>query len=342
VHCPHCGSPLGALALSHAGHASCLACREVEWRGPLPVAGVLVVRDGRVLLVRRSAAMERSPGRWAYPGGFVEAGETLEQAALRETLEEAGLHARITGIVGRPHTLLDPHHAVFAFRGEAAGEPAPGDEADEVRWFAPREIPWDEIAFPSTEVALRALVEEIGGQPAHPHQPPASLDRAERALVRHCRRCGSALRPPLEGELGHAVCSGCAAPCWSNPAVGASLLTIRDRRVLLGRRAAPGRPGFGRWAAPAGYVDPGESTEDAALRELYEETGARARVTGLLTLFSQTSHVEACYVGESDDEPRPTAEMSELRWFSRDELPWPDLFDTCPTAVRLLIERNLI
>jgi len=340
VFCRRCGAALGAFLPRDAGHASCRACRAVEFRNAIPVAGVLIVRAGRVLLVRRSAAMQRAPGRWAYPGGFVETGERAEDAALRETREEVGLAARITGIVGMPHTLRDPHHLVIAFRGEAQGEPAAGDEVDEARWFAPAEIPWDEIAFPSTEVALRALVAEgLDAPPAHPHTPDPLLATPPPSPPAHCAACGGRLRPARPPEPGWARCAACATPHWRNPATAASLLAVRDGRLLLGRRARPGRPGYGLWAAPAGYLDPGESAEEAAVREIHEETGVRARVDGLVSVYSSPGHVEVAYVGtpEGRDPGRPTQEMGALRWFTRGELPWGELFDSCGASVRRLI-----
>lgn len=338
MHCTACGSPLGAYFPRDSGHLSCRACRALHWRNSLPVAGILLVREGRVLLVRRSASMERAPGRWAYPGGFVESGETAEAAAVRETAEEVRVRARITGIVGRPHTIREPHHLVMAFRGETDDEPAPGDEVDAVRWFAPHELPWDELAFASSEVALRALLAEgLDAAPAHPHGPGAALGAPAPGGPVHCPACGGRLRAPRAGERGHARCVVCAAPLWRNPATTASLLIVRDGRVLLGRRAAASRPGFGLWAGPAGYIDPGESAEEAARRELFEETTMVGDVHGLITIHSSATHIEVAYVGGSADQPRPTAEMSELRWFGASDMPWSEAFDTCGDSVRRLI-----
>jgi 8-oxo-dGTP diphosphatase len=346
-HCPHCGAPLGAFVLADAGHASCLGCRQAEWRNPLPVAGVLLVREGQVLLVRRARTMSRAPGMWAYPGGFVEAGETAEGAALRETFEEVRLPARITGIVGLPHSLVDAGHLVIAFRGEADGEPDAGDEVDEVRWCAPGEIPWGDLAFSSTEVALRALVAEgFDAAPAHPHNASPPPEPGPRRAARFCRSCGGRMRLPVEGELGHAVCIACASPAWSNPSTAASLLAVREsprgKQVLLGRRADASRPGYGLWAGPAGYIEPGETAEEAAVREIGEETRVAARITGLISVYSDPGHIEVAYFGQTDDEPRPTREMGEVRWFTRDEVPWDELFDSCGASVRRLIERGLL
>src|SRR5690606_26981817 len=158
-YCHACGSSLGTEAIA-VGHASCLRCHAVTYRKPIPAAGILLVRDGRILMVRRDSSVDRQPGGWTFPGGFVDPGESAEEAAVRETYEETGLRATITGIVGRPFTLPEPHHLLIAYRGEASGEPVAGDEVAEVRWFTPGEIPWDEIAFATTTQALEALIDD--------------------------------------------------------------------------------------------------------------------------------------------------------------------------------------
>src|ERR1035437_4680629 len=106
----------------------CVRCGAVHWIDPKIAAGILIVKGDRVLLVKRG--IEPGYGRWTFPGGHVDRGETLEEAALRETLEECG----VTADLGDP---LVP----FPYRGgpvvmvisggpPAAGsrEPHAGDE----------------------------------------------------------------------------------------------------------------------------------------------------------------------------------------------------------------------
>ena len=73
-------------------HSVCAGCGFVDFRGPKLVAGCLIVSDGKVLLLRRG--IEPQLGKWTFPGGYVDLGETPEQAALRETL----LRAELDGI----------------------------------------------------------------------------------------------------------------------------------------------------------------------------------------------------------------------------------------------------
>jgi ADP-ribose pyrophosphatase YjhB (NUDIX family) len=339
-HCGQCGTRLLPFEVEPS-HGRCEACGNLEFNNPIPVAGVLVVRDGKVLLTRRSI-MPRQ-GYWAFPGGFVERGETVEDAALRETREEVGLEARITGIVGSPYSMVEAGRVVVVFRGEADGEPRALSEVSEIGWFVPDEVPWDQIAFHTTTAALRALTAEgFDADPAHPHRRLFETEPAGYELPRHCRACGELLRPGEPHEEGHGVCDACAVPHWENPVVGASLLVVRDGRVLLGRRGKENRPGHGMWAGPAGYGELGESIEDTARRELLEETGLRGEITGLVSIYTGTSHIEVAYHGEAPGTPTPTEEFPELRWFAQSNLPWGEMFDSCTTSVELLAERRVI
>jgi mutator protein MutT len=345
--CPRCGGALRELSRGESGHARCRACGSPHWENPKPVAGILIVREGRVLLTRRDAGLERGAGRWAFPGGFVEAGETAEEAALRETREEAGLDAAIIGIVGRPHSIRDPAQLVIVYRGEAgpSAEARAGLEVSELRWFAAGAIPWDEIAFPSTEAALRDLLAEgLDGPPAHRiDSPPPRPPRSASAPPRFCRRCGGPVRRAAAREEGHGVCTECETPVWSNPAVGASMHVIRDGRVLLTRRASSMSRGGGRWTGPGGHIEPGETAEEAVRRELAEEAGIEVTVTGLTGVYSKRDPavVFVSYRGATDGEPIAGDETDEVRWFAPHEVPWGELFEDSVAPMRDLLARGL-
>lgn len=109
---------------------------------------------GRLLLVRRG----RPPfeGRWALPGGFVEIGETTEEACIRETREETGLEVeieRLAGVYSRPDRDPRGHTVSAVYRCRAVGgDLRGGDDAAEARWFAPHELATLAFAFDHAEI----------------------------------------------------------------------------------------------------------------------------------------------------------------------------------------------
>ena len=130
----------------------CESCGFVFYQGPKLVAGALFEADGGVLLVQRD--IEPGYGKWTFPGGFVERGETTEAAAEREVLEETGLEIRVSGIVGL-YSYEGQIPAIAVFGADViGGEPLPLDETMAVRGYGRDEIPWSDLAFPSTEHAL--------------------------------------------------------------------------------------------------------------------------------------------------------------------------------------------
>jgi 8-oxo-dGTP diphosphatase len=153
--CPHCSGRL-ELRQIKAGEPERLVCREcgfVFYLGPKLVAGALFELDGGIVLIQR--AIEPGYGKWTFPGGFVERGERAETAAEREVLEESGVEIEVKGIVGLyTYEGQIPAIAVFAARA-VGGEPTPLDETMAVKSFPRDDLPWSEMAFPSTEHALK-------------------------------------------------------------------------------------------------------------------------------------------------------------------------------------------
>lgn len=154
----HCGQRLASAVPEGDSKRRlvCLDCGFVHYINPRPVAGTIPVRDdGAILLLRR--AIEPRYGSWVFPGGYMDVGETAEEAAIRETLEEAELEVanlQLSGVYTRP----DPGVVVIVFEAEAIGEAVAAHETSEIGWFLAHEIPWDELAFDSTEWALRDWV----------------------------------------------------------------------------------------------------------------------------------------------------------------------------------------
>ncbi len=153
-YCPCCGHALSDEFIAGRVRRKCPGCGFVFFREPKVAAGVLAEQDGQVLLVKR--VYNPRLGDWALPAGFVELDEGPVQAALRELTEETGLIGRVTGIVGTYHIPSDPRGPIVIILYHAqivGGALKAGDDAEEVRFFAPEELPAN-LAFASTRQAL--------------------------------------------------------------------------------------------------------------------------------------------------------------------------------------------
>jgi ADP-ribose pyrophosphatase YjhB (NUDIX family) len=133
----------------------CPDCGHIAYDNPKLVVGCVVVSDDRVLLCRR--AIEPRLGYWTLPAGFLEHGETLEEGAKRETLEEAQAQIALDGLLA-VYSISRIGQVQMMFRGRFAGAPefAAGPESLDVQLFAWSDIPWSTIAFPSVRWALEA------------------------------------------------------------------------------------------------------------------------------------------------------------------------------------------
>ena len=103
---------------------------------PVAAAGVVCLRGSEVLLIRRGTPPRL--GEWSLPGGRIEPGERAAEAALRELREETGVEAELTGLLDVIDGLFPPRHYLlvdYAARW-LSGDPRPGDDAAEARWFA--------------------------------------------------------------------------------------------------------------------------------------------------------------------------------------------------------------
>ncbi|WP_312600585.1 NUDIX hydrolase [Pseudomonas luteola] len=133
----------------------CTQCHTVHYQNPRIVAGCLPVWGDKVLLCRR--AIEPRRGYWTLPAGFMENGETIEQAAARETWEEAC--ANVGNL--KLYTLFDlPHinQVYMLFRGELVGRSfGIGEESLETALFDEADIPWSSLTFPTIARTLECF-----------------------------------------------------------------------------------------------------------------------------------------------------------------------------------------
>ena len=158
--CPRCGA---TPRIEFPRSIHCDQCGYAAFYNPKPVAGAIPREpDGRVWLLRRG--FEPGAGLWTFPGGFVDLGESVEEAARREAKEELEIDIELSGLVGvysRPRDRV----VLVVYAATLRGEPRPTPEAPEIRAFAPDAVPWNELAFWSTEQALRDLLGRDGARP---------------------------------------------------------------------------------------------------------------------------------------------------------------------------------
>jgi len=134
----------------------CETCGFILYLNPKVVAGAIPCRDGRILLLRRR--VEPAVGKWTFPAGYVELGESVEEAARRETQEEVALAIDDLSLLNVYSYRESPVVTVVYLSRIVGGEPQTGEEAEEVAFFSPEALPWEELAFRSTRDALREWV----------------------------------------------------------------------------------------------------------------------------------------------------------------------------------------
>jgi 8-oxo-dGTP diphosphatase len=154
--CPVCGGALEQrlLKASEPARLVCVECGFVFYLDPKVAVGTIIrTDDERLVLVRR--AIEPGYGKWVFPGGYVDRGEPLTIAAVREAREESGFDVRLDGLVniysyaGRAPVIVV--YAATAIGGSLCAD----DECLEAGVFDRSSIPWDSLAFRSTQEGLR-------------------------------------------------------------------------------------------------------------------------------------------------------------------------------------------
>jgi ADP-ribose pyrophosphatase YjhB (NUDIX family) len=156
--CPRCGQEAD---VAFPRSIRCPHCGYGAYYNPKPVACAIPrAANGEILLIRRGFEPRR--GHWSMPGGFVDLGESVEDAARRECMEEIGIDVEIGALLG---VYSDPRDriVVVAYEARAGEAPQTTEEALEVRAFPPEDLPWRQLAFRSDELALRDLLARSAG-----------------------------------------------------------------------------------------------------------------------------------------------------------------------------------
>ena len=142
--CPACAAPLQTNDVAGRPRPVCSKCGHVVYYDPKVAATCIVEQDGKILMIRR--ALQPGIGLWSVPGGYVDRGEVVEEAAAREVLEETGLEVEVRRLVG---LFSEQGHPVMvaAFEAqETGGALEAGPEAQEVGFFGFDDLP--PLAFP--------------------------------------------------------------------------------------------------------------------------------------------------------------------------------------------------
>jgi 8-oxo-dGTP diphosphatase len=154
--CPRCGGALERrlLKASEPERPVCTRCGFVFYLDPKIAVGTIIrSASGRIVLVRR--AIEPGYGKWVFPGGYVDRGEPLTSAAIREAREECGLDVRLDGLVNiYSYPGRAPVIVVYAATA-VAGALCVDDECLEAVEVEESAIPWKDLAFRSTQEGLR-------------------------------------------------------------------------------------------------------------------------------------------------------------------------------------------
>lgn len=151
--------------IDHRERSVCPSCSFIHYRNPAPAAGVLLVEDGRVLLVQRK--FEPRKGKWSIPAGFLEFDEDITECAIREMKEETNLDVELDRLFNVYSAFDDPRTSALLvlFLGRrVGGELRCGDDAADARYFSLEELP-DTLAFQAHATALREFRDYVKRRP---------------------------------------------------------------------------------------------------------------------------------------------------------------------------------
>jgi ADP-ribose pyrophosphatase YjhB (NUDIX family) len=169
--CCYCGSPteMRIPEGDHLPRRICPACAAVHYENPRIVVGcVPEADDGRILICLR--AIEPRRGWWTVPAGFMENGETLRAGAARECMEEALAQVEVGALLAVVD-IPEAHQVHVFFRAQLTTSAfGAGPESLDAKLVDYRQIPWEELAFPSTRFALESFLRDRESGTALPHQ----------------------------------------------------------------------------------------------------------------------------------------------------------------------------
>jgi ADP-ribose pyrophosphatase YjhB (NUDIX family) len=248
----------------------CPECQAVAYQQLKVGAGVLVERDGALLLLLRGPECDAFPDTWSLPAGYCEADEAPQMTAARETAEETGLQVGVERLRDAYFFDDDPRGAGLLLVYEAGIKGGDlrydGREIVAGGFFPPDRLP--QTLCGGGHVQAIEAWKALAADRWSPGDP-----------MRFCPHCTHPLEQGLAFDRVRPICTACGFVHFRDPKVGVSVLVEQAERVLLVQRAI--EPEKGKWCLPSGFVEWDEDPETAAARECVEETGLEVTVLGL-------------------------------------------------------------
>ena len=323
MHCQRCAAELVERPIDGRVRSVCPDCGWVAYRQLKVGAGVLLEREGKILLAKRGPDCGAFPGTWNLPAGYCEADEPPPVTAEREALEETGLRVKAGRLFDvyyfdddpRGNGLLVVYEAALQDPSGTPPTPSLTGEATAAGLFGPDELP-EPLCGAGHDRAILAWARRAldvwvpGGAP------------------RFCPHCGQPLQEREAFGRQRSVCATCGFVHFRELKVGVSLVVEQEGRVLLVRRAE--EPGRGLWALPSGFVEWDEHPEEAVCRECIEETGLVAAPPTLIgaSYYSDDYRgpgINLSYRAKAiGGSLRAGDDAREARFFALDELPPPE------------------
>lgn len=326
MYCTQCGAELLDLHVEGRLRPSCPVCGQIAYRHLKVGAGVLIEREGALLLVKRGPESTAFAGAWNLPAGYCEADEPPPATAAREAAEETGLQVQVGRLVDAYFFDDDPRgnglllvYEAQAVDGDLEEEhwvpPSPGEVAD-AGFFTPDHLP-EPLCGGGHDRAIEAWRKR-------------ALDRWQPGMpMRYCPHCTHALVERVAFDRVRPICLACGFVHFRDPKVGVSVLVEYEGQALLVQRAI--EPGLGKWCLPSGFVEWDETPEAAAVRECQEETGLIIADLDLLEVTSYSEDfrgpgINLTYrASASGSALEPGDDAMIARWFAPSELPPPEL-----------------
>ena len=158
--CSKCGSSTNKIKINDDSieRDVCTVCNYIHYINPKIIVGSLAIKDDTILLCKRD--INPAKGMWTFPSGYMELGESLEDGARREALEEANLKYEIIKLYGS-YSIPRIGQVLFVYLGKILNNDyRAAAETSEIKIFKINEIPWEEIAFPSVKFFLEKYVND--------------------------------------------------------------------------------------------------------------------------------------------------------------------------------------